>query len=296
MAVPESQLDTWSKQGSVTQSRQTYGTVKGVLESSSAPYAGKSYSVFLQGSYGNDTNIYADSDVDAVIALDTVFYSDLHQLSEEEKQAYEKGRSAGGYSYDQFKAGVVKHLTDNFGQLVKPGKKAIFIQGGGNRRDCDVLAAVELRRFTRFKSWSDYKYNAGICFWTSDGTRIINFPKQHSANCTAKHQRTGSWFKPCVRILKNMRNCMVEKGYLKEGVAPSYFLEGLLYNVPDSKFGGSYGDSIVNSVNWILTTDRSQFVCANEMYYLCHPTSPVTWRSENLQAFLEAFVRFWNDW
>jgi tRNA nucleotidyltransferase (CCA-adding enzyme) len=60
--------------------------MKGVLEDSSAPYAGKSYSVFLQGSYGNDTNIYADSDVDVVIATDAVFYSDLDRLSDEEKK------------------------------------------------------------------------------------------------------------------------------------------------------------------------------------------------------------------
>ena len=58
MPIPESQLETWSHQGSITQSSNTYNTIKNVLEASTTPYAGKNFKVFLQGSYGNDTNIY----------------------------------------------------------------------------------------------------------------------------------------------------------------------------------------------------------------------------------------------
>ena len=87
MPIPESQLERWSHQGSVTQSRNTYNSIKNVLEANSTPYSGKSFKVFLQGSYGNDTNIYAESDVDIVIRLDDCFYSDLDDLSEDEKAA-----------------------------------------------------------------------------------------------------------------------------------------------------------------------------------------------------------------
>ena len=69
MAIPESQLDTWSHLGSITQSSTTYNTIKNALEAAENPYAGKNYNVFLQGSYGNNTNIYAESDVDIVIKL-----------------------------------------------------------------------------------------------------------------------------------------------------------------------------------------------------------------------------------
>ena len=73
MAIPEAQLDTWSHQGSVTQSSGTYQTMRNALIAPTAPYAGRAYDVFLQGSYGNDTNIYAESDVDTVIRLDAIF-------------------------------------------------------------------------------------------------------------------------------------------------------------------------------------------------------------------------------
>lgn len=263
MTIPEAQLDTWSKQGSVTQSQSTYKTIRGVLESADAAYAKRDYAIFLQGSYGNDTNIYADSDVDVVIRLDDIYYTELDALPAEDKVAYNSASGSADYSYTTFKADVIAQLARHFGRDVDPGNKAVLVKGSNSRRDADVLPSVQLRRYTRFKSWQDQHYVEGICFWDSKGNRIINYPKQHSENCTTKHQATNGWFKPMVRILKNMRNSMIDHGYIKEGIAPSYFLEGMLYNVPTSKFGGSYADTFANAINWIHETDRSKFVCAN---------------------------------
>lgn len=295
MTISESQLDTWSHQGSVAQSAATYQTLRNVLERSDAPYAHRSYSTFLQGSYGNDTNIYADSDVDIVMRLDSVFYTDLSSLSESDKATYEANRSPAQYSWSEFRKEVIAQLTKGYGAAVQPGSKAIFVAGSGGRRDADVLPAAEFRRYFRYASASDQQFAEGICFWLPDGTQIINYPKQHSANCTAKHQRTKSWFKPTVRIFKNMRNAMIAKGRLAEGVAPSYFVEGMLYNVPDANFGGTYGTTLVNALNWLNGCDRSKLECANELYFLLHPTSPVTWRHQQFETFLTALIGFWND-
>ena len=89
---------------------------------------------------------------------------------------------------------------------------------------------------------------------------------------------------------------MISKGYIADGVAPSYFLEGMLYNVPTSNFGSSYSSTFANAINWVTKCDRSKLVCANEQYLLLHPTSPVTWRAENLQSYLDAVTKFWNEW
>ena len=85
MAIPEEQLNTWAQIGAQTTSKQTYATVKLALAGDEAGYNGKDYSIFLQGSYGNDTNIYKESDVDVVIRLDSVFTYDLrdsHQVKQ----------------------------------------------------------------------------------------------------------------------------------------------------------------------------------------------------------------------
>lgn len=292
MSVSESQLDIWAKQGSVTQSQQTYEIVRNSLSAPDAPYHNRSYSIFLQGSYGNDTNIYADSDVDVVIATDSVYYSDTEALSEAQLAVLNDRFSRAEYQYADFKRDVTNQLRKRFGDDVKPGKKAILVKGNGTRRDADVLAAAEHRRYTGVGE----NYHQGIVFWTSDGTMIVNFPKQHSANCTAKHQLTNGWFKPSVRILKNMRNRMIVDRVIPDDLAPSYFLEGMLYNVPSSNFGGTYVSTIANSLNWLLHSDRSSLLCANELYKLLHPTSPVTWRAEKMNTYLRSTIDFWNSW
>lgn len=297
MPIPESQLETWSHQGSITQSSNTYNTIKNVLEADTTPYASKNFKVFLQGSYGNDTNIYAESDVDIVIRLDDCFHSDLDSLAEEEKMAYKQAFNHATYTYADFKRDVLSVLTAQYGSDVKTGDKAIAVNANSARRKSDVIVATQFRRYFKFRSSNDSKYVEGICFFNAAGERIANYPKQHSANLTTKHQNTSKWLKPMARVFKNMRSRMVEDALIKAGVAPSYYLEGLLYNVPNEKFTSSYQDSVVNTLNWYLNNAaKNNLVCANEQYYLLRDGSHTCWTQTNCDAFIEAAVRLWNEW
>jgi hypothetical protein len=296
MSIPESQLETWSHQGSITQSAATYNALKRVLEATGTPYAGKDIRVFLQGSYGNDTNIFAESDVDIVCVLHDCIQSDLTKLSDAEQLAYDTAFANATYTHTDFKRDILDVLQSAYGSAVKPGDKAIMVPAGGGRRKADVIVAVQFRRYYKFNGLFDQSYDEGICFYDASGRRIANYPKQHSANLTVKHEATAQWLKPMVRILKNLRGCLVERGLLAEGVAPSYYLEGLLYNVPNDRFGKSYEDSLVNLINWIQQDDRSKFVCANEQYYLLRDGSPVTWQASKCDEFLTAVTKLWRDW
>ena len=293
MPIAESQLETWSKQGVPGPSRDTYASVKKILEDKAAPYADKDPDTFLQGSYSNDTNVSRDSDVYAVAFIATTFAHDAPTLTTDQYQAFEKTYlGTASYSYQQYKKDVLTWLTSKYGPGVRAGTKAIYIPAGTNRRECDVLPAIQYRYYYRFNNVLDQSYAAGICFYLQDGTQIVNFPRQHSANCTTKHQDTKSWFKPTVRIYKNMRNYMTERKQLTEGVAPSYFIEGMLYNVPNDKFGTSYEDTFVNTFNFLSGADRSTFKCANGIQMLLGNTQ-VTWRAENCLTYLEALKALW---
>lgn len=297
MGIPESQLDTWSHQGSITQSAATYNTIKSALEASDTGYDGKSYKVFLQGSYGNDTNIYAESDVDVVIRLDDVYFSDLTNLTPEDRTAYDNAFVPATYKYNEFKQDVLKALTDKFGADVKVGDKAIAIAPNGSRRKADVIAAMQFRRYWKFKGTYDAVYDEGICFFNGNGDQIANYPKQHSENLTTKHQNSNKWLKPMIRILKNLRSKLVADGKLKAGIAPSYYLEGLLYNVPSDKFRVSYSESFINAMNWIQTeADKDKLVCANEQYYLLWDGSHTSWNKADANTFLNAAIEAWKNW
>lgn len=296
MAISESQLNTWSHQGSIQQSSNTYNSIKNTLEAAGTPYANKNYKVFLQGSYGNDTNIYAESDVDLVIRLDDCFYSDLSRLTEEEKVAHKRAHADATYSQADFKRDVLNILADKYGSDVKDGAKAIAIAANGNRRKADVIVAAQYRRYFKFNGTHDQNYVEGICFWNSTGEQIANFPKHHSDNLTTNHQASNKWLKPMVRVLKNMRSKCVDEGLLEAGVAPSYYIEGLLYNVPSSRFGTSYQDCFINAFNWIQKeANKENLLCANEQYYLLRDGYPTCWSKAGGDAFIEAVIKLWND-
>lgn len=176
---------------------------------------------------------------------------------------------------------------------MKPGNKAVFIKGNGTRRDADVLVCAKLRRYYAFPAYGDPLFVDGICFFLPDGTRIENFPEKHSENCSQKHQDTRQWFKHTVRIFKNLRNTMIQKQIIEDGLAPSYFIEGMLYNVPQDRYGGSEQLNFMDVLNWLLAADRDKFVCANEQFKLLGD-GHVTWPAANCTRFLNA-LKAYND-
>lgn len=296
MTIPESQLATWSHQGSITQSAQTYNIIQKVLNDTTSPYYSKDFSVFLQGSYGNDTNVYRDSDVDVVICLNQTYYADTNSLTPNASTNYDTAFNRATYTYGEFKGDVLAWLQKKFGADVRSGGKAIAIKGNGNRRDADVVVCAQHRRYRAASNGVDFHYDEGIVFWTSNGTEIVNFPKQHSENCTTKHKNANHRFKSMVRVYKNMRNRMIEDNFIADGVAPSYFIEGMLWNVPEDRFVHSCGDSFVNTFNWVLNADKTKLVCANDLFWLVRENSMECWSTANYNTYLEAVKKYWNEW
>jgi hypothetical protein len=297
MSIPESQLETWAKVGSQTQSKDTYATVRNALDIKTAPYAGK-ITIFLQGSYGNDTNVFGkESDVDIVMQSDAAYFRDLSRLTPMEKAMYEAGNSGvPGYPFQTFKTDVIKVLKDKFGtDLDLTHKKALKIKANGNRRGADVLVCQDFRRYNTYTGKSS-DYSTGIGFQTTDNTLIENYPKYHSAVLTAKHQVTNGRLKPTIRIFKNTRNRLIDDGKLKNGVAPSYYLEGLFWNAPDAAFGKDYNTTVYNCLKWMNEVDESSLSCANGMFGLIGDNSPVKWTSANFRTFRSQAIGLWNDW
>ena len=65
--------------------------------------------------------------------------------------------------------------------------------------------------------------------------------------------------------------------------------------MPNEHFGGSYEETLVAVINWIIGANRNDFVCANEQYYLLR-NSLETWPPVNCEQFLTALVQYWQNW
>ncbi len=70
---------------------------------------------------------------------------------------------------------------------------------------------------------------------------------------------------------------------------------GRYLNAPNEHFGSSYEDTCVTAINWIRGTNRTEFVCANEQYYLLR-NSVDTWPPGNCDQFLNALAQYRRDW
>jgi Ca2+-binding RTX toxin-like protein len=299
MAIPENQLEIWTHIGAGPQSAATYQSIKGVIEHKDAPYASRQVDSFLQGSYGNDTNVYgADSDVDIVLRTKALFHYNVDALSELEKAAFHSGYpSDSQYTLTTFRSDVIRWLSDKYGaDLDTSGKKALRLKANGSRRSSDVLLVAPHRRYTRYYGAQDRQFVEGILFITSDGSNIINYPKQHSENMTRKHQAASNLLKPTVRIFKDMRNRLIRDGKLKSGAAPSYFIEGMLHNVPPDQFGRGYQNTVDKCWGWINNANAAELKCANGIHPLVRDNSATSWSVQGFIDFLRETQQLWLQW
>ena len=269
-----------------------------MLEHANAPYASKQINSFLQGSYKNDTNIRGDSDVDIVLRTRSLFHYNIDALPESQKAEFNRTYpNRAQYDLNAFKKDAVNWLFQNYaGDLDSSGKKALRIKENGARRSADVLLVAPHKRFSRYVSAQDQAFVEGVLFITSNGSHIINYPKQHSDNMTAKHQATNNQLKPTVRIFKNIRNKMVEKGIIKVDTAPSYFIEGMLYNVPAEHFSANRQKTVEGCWGWVNTSDHGSLMCANGIHPLSRDGIPTSWPIQRYIDFLTGVRTLWAQW
>ena len=130
MPIPETQLVTWSHQGAVTTSKQTHEAIRSALAAFKWP-AGVKYEVYLQGSYKNDTNIFAESDVDVLIELTSAVHFGSTRLTDREQARFRLQRQIPPrVSYGQFREMVSEALLKRFGWdsvRATPSRKAFTV-------------------------------------------------------------------------------------------------------------------------------------------------------------------------
>lgn len=295
MAIPESQLDTWSRQGATASATALYERIRTALENDTV-LQGRNFEVFLQGSYRNSTNIYGDSDVDVVAMLKETFKPDYSYLDESNKALVKSGHVDATYTLTDFRLNVSAAIRRAFPtHNITEGGKSIKIPRTSNNIPADIVPCLEYRLYLPPKTLlGDASHVDGIWLWdVNKAQACISFPKQSYDNGVAKHGRTNQWYKPTVRIFKNARGWMEDNGLIQSGTASSHAIECLIYNVPDQHFGSSYGDTLVNALNWLNSADLTNFVCQNGIQRLFDSGR---WTQQNARTYIGALIQMWNQW
>lgn len=293
MPIPNTQLETWSNLGAQTSSAAAYASVKAALANM------RPAEIYLQGSYCTSTNIFGDSDVDVVVQLNDVFHKDLSSLQPEHQARHEILFPPSTYRWHNFRAEVLQNLTAHFDvAAIREGNNSIKVELGAGRMVADVVPALQFRQYVSYGPQQDnFTYYEGVQFFDRAGNAVVNYPQLHTQNGENKNSatRTNGSYKETVRICKNMRNAMVDRGLLGAGVAPSYFIECLLHNVPDELFVNDKATRISGILNYLWTLPSNGLLCQNCQTLLIGNSS-TQWTHDAYVAFVMAAVSLWNNW
>ncbi len=243
---------------------------------------------FLQGSYSNDTNVTQSSDVDIVVRLKNVWRADKSSLSADEIERYNKSTQTSQYKFINYNADILYCLQQHFRpQNVVNDNKCIRIKPHEKFCDADVIPAFTYKLYGSFSSSENQKYTEGICFDTNEGKSIISFPKEHQQALANKSKATNGNLKETIRMFKNLKDELIAKRLLSEQASKSYFIENMLFNIPDNLFSGLYKDRFTSILEKLITDFNSGLVnnysCANGVHKLIAEN---IWNIDALKQFL----------
>ena len=239
--------------------------------------------ILPKGSYANNTNVRADSDVDIAVIHNGLYYHNDDDLPAKRKIQTEP---IEGPHYDgsAFRSELQKALLDKFGsQCDTTGKTAITVRETSSRVSIDVVPSFWYRKYY-YHWWYGVQYHEGTYTRRTDGTWIVNYPEQQLSNGRAKNQRTKRRYKHQVRILKRIENDLVESGAIQE--LPSYLMECLIYNVPDSKLNPTFTfGRPASTLGEALSYRPLTFGLRAALLYIHEATAPsgdaTSWREPN---------------
>lgn len=287
MNFTEQQLITWSKPVSTSEDQKCQNAISQITAALKAKFGSK-ISIFLQGSYRNNTNVRLNSDVDIVMRYDDAFYPDLQRLSEADKATYNAQRTPAGYDFDELKADTQAALKAVFTTDVERKNKCIQVNGNTYRVTADVIPCFVLRRFKTLHTIEA----EGIKFYSDNGSEIISFPNQHYSNGTTKTEQTFRLYKRMVRILKVMNYRLIDNGTISDKLVSSFFIECLVYNVPNGNFiSGNYTQTLRNVIVKIYEDMKSNadYTEVNQLLWLFSNKNPRT-----RQNALDFMQNCWN--
>jgi len=293
LPIPDSQWETWSLGGAQTTAAATGQAIRDALNSPTSLVRGRDKAIYLQGSYKNSTNIRGDSDVDVVVQLRDSFGYDVSTLNANERVAFDRTYSDATYTLPQFRADVLKTLEAAFGSRVENGNKAIWVRKRSGFVDADVIACQTYRFFGGSPAGTTVPFSLdGMRFYTQNDHRLIkNWPRLHYDKGVEKNAATNGHYKSTVRIFKNLRNSLYDSGALPRTTAPSYFVESLIFNVPNNQFGSSYKGNVLNALVWLYKQHEEggfqKFVCGNGFISL-FGTTPEQWDVSPAYNFVTA--------
>ena len=273
MKYSEQTLQSWTAPLSDSEEKRAENTIKMIRSAidSSDELKTMDIEVFTQGSFANNTNVRTESDVDVCVMLKDTF----HSIYPDGKKREDYGFTASELTFYQYRDMVKQALQSKFrAEYVEDGNKSLKIHENTYHVDADVVPAFQLRNYYYWGSTDPNRYIEGTWFMSKDGKEVKNYPKRHKQNGINKNNNTNLKNKKLVRIMKHIKNNMVDDGKTDGDKITSFLVECLVYKVPDSTIMGystwteTVKQSIIFLYNAINDGKHTDWCEVSDMLYL----------------------------
>ncbi len=173
-------------------------------------------------------------------------------------------------------------MSKTYGDAVTSGRKTLKLTKGELQTDADLVVTLSFKE--------------GIALYLPDERRwVVSFPQQHHARGLKKERAANNRFKRTIRMFKAARNRLVEKKMLTKDDAPSYFIECLLYNIPNELFTPKLAPTYTGILDWLNKTNIQGFKCQNERVDL-FGLGREQWTEKKARTFTRALQEMWDTW
>lgn len=285
----EATLQLWTAPLSATEEQRVTNTIYMIKDAISSydKLSDSTMEIFAQGSYANNTNVRQNSDIDICLMLTSTVYCNYV----EGKTDIDYGFSSGSMTYSDYKSHVVSALRAKFGSdAVTVGNRCIKISANTYHINADIVPSYEYRDYRIIGSTNPAVFVRGVKFYSADGKEIINYPQDHIKNGKQKNNDTNYAYKKLVRILKHIRNDMVDEGLTNGDLITSFLIECLIWNVPNQRVTADslWTETVRNSIaylwNAINEEKHKEWGEVSERLYLFH--SSRKWTDIGTKNFL----------
>jgi len=287
----EQTFDNWRKPASESEEQRISNAISMIKDAirASDDLKNKNIEIFVQGSYANNTNVRAESDVDVCVMLKDTFYSEYPDGVTDSDYGFTEGTN----NFSTYRQQVIKALIEKYGSAnVKPGNKSIKITSNSYRVEADAVPSFQYRNYKYNNSRNANNYKEGIKFYPQNSSsEVINYPKIHIENGKVKNENTQRRFKRLVRIFKRIRYKMIDDGEpVNKGIS-SFLIECLLWNTPNTIFNdySNWTERTKQAITYLYNKTKDEKDCkewgeVSEILYLFH--SSKKWNVKMVNDYL----------
>lgn len=289
MKYSEETLKSWTAPLSETEEQRVENTIKMIRSTIDVSDELKfmDIEVFTQGSFANNTNVRSESDVDVCVMLKSSFFYDLP----DGKVAADYGITPRSITFQRYRDLVKQALRNKFGfSYVTDGNKSLKIRENTYHVQADVVPAFQYRRYTATVG----KYHEGTRFYAKDGSWVTNYPKVHIRNGRGKNNETNGQYKALVRIMKHIKNDMVDDGKANNNKITSFLVECLVWNIPNDTITGysTWTETVKQGILFLYNAiDKNQHQEWGEVSELLYLFRGRKWTDQDVKQWL---VDAWN--